>query len=177
VETCTSATLSTTNPTWIDPGMNPGLRGDRPATNDLSHGTAMVCVDKLISHFSHISSNTELFNFMQSPSLSLKKCYCWAGQDTNVSIMQQLSTKLYNIFLTLVWKECLQCKEVWSLFMGSIQIIQSSSELSFGFDQFEAELFTPPHAAPPNLSRPIEPALAQTLYEALVIFSKNMHHN
>jgi hypothetical protein len=37
---CPSATLSTTNPTWIDPGANPGLRGERPATNDLSHGTA-----------------------------------------------------------------------------------------------------------------------------------------
>jgi hypothetical protein len=32
--------LSTTNPTCIDPGANPGLRGVRPATNDLSHGTA-----------------------------------------------------------------------------------------------------------------------------------------
>jgi hypothetical protein len=38
-KTCPSATLSTTNPTWIDLGANPGLRGDRPATNDLSHGT------------------------------------------------------------------------------------------------------------------------------------------
>jgi hypothetical protein len=35
-----SATLSTTNPTWIDPGANPGLRGERPASNRLSHGTA-----------------------------------------------------------------------------------------------------------------------------------------
>jgi hypothetical protein len=34
------ATLSTTNPTWTDPGSNPGLRGKRPATNRLSHGTA-----------------------------------------------------------------------------------------------------------------------------------------
>jgi len=32
-----SATLSTTNPTWIDLGANSGLRGERPATNDLSH--------------------------------------------------------------------------------------------------------------------------------------------
>jgi hypothetical protein len=37
-KTCPSATLSTTNPTRIDPGANPGLRGERPATNDLSHG-------------------------------------------------------------------------------------------------------------------------------------------
>jgi hypothetical protein len=39
-ENLPSATLSTTNPTWIDPGANPGLRGERPATNRLSHGTA-----------------------------------------------------------------------------------------------------------------------------------------
>jgi hypothetical protein len=39
-KTCLSATLSTTNLTWTDPGSNPGLRGERPATNRLSHGTA-----------------------------------------------------------------------------------------------------------------------------------------
>jgi hypothetical protein len=38
-----SATLSTTNPTWIDPG----LRGERPATNRLSHGTALGCMNKV----------------------------------------------------------------------------------------------------------------------------------
>ena len=31
---------STTNPTWTDPGLNPGLRGGRPATNRLNHDTA-----------------------------------------------------------------------------------------------------------------------------------------
>jgi hypothetical protein len=40
-ENLPSATLYTTNPTWIDPGSNPGLRGERPATNRLSHGTAL----------------------------------------------------------------------------------------------------------------------------------------
>jgi hypothetical protein len=40
-KTCPSATLSTTNPTWIDPGENPGLRVERPATNRLSHGMAL----------------------------------------------------------------------------------------------------------------------------------------
>jgi hypothetical protein len=39
-KTCPSATLSSTNPTWTDPGSNPGPRGERPATNRLSHGTA-----------------------------------------------------------------------------------------------------------------------------------------
>jgi hypothetical protein len=42
-KTCPSATLSTTNPIWIEPGANPGHRGERPATNDLSHGTAIFC--------------------------------------------------------------------------------------------------------------------------------------
>jgi hypothetical protein len=43
-KTCPSATLSTTNPTWTESGSNPGLRGERPATNHLSHGTALyVC--------------------------------------------------------------------------------------------------------------------------------------
>jgi hypothetical protein len=35
-----SATLSTTNLTWIYLGANPGLSGERRATNRLSHGTA-----------------------------------------------------------------------------------------------------------------------------------------
>jgi hypothetical protein len=47
-KTCPSATLSTTNPIWIDPGTNPGLHGERPASNRLNHGTAYtlytVCV-------------------------------------------------------------------------------------------------------------------------------------
>ena len=39
---CPSATLTTTNLTWTDPGLNPGLRGERLATNRLSHGTATL---------------------------------------------------------------------------------------------------------------------------------------
>jgi hypothetical protein len=39
-KSCPSATLSTTNPTWIDPGANPGLRGERSAINNLRYGTA-----------------------------------------------------------------------------------------------------------------------------------------
>jgi hypothetical protein len=40
-KTCPSATLSTTNPTWPEPGANPGRRGGKPATNRLSHGAAL----------------------------------------------------------------------------------------------------------------------------------------
>jgi hypothetical protein len=38
-KTCPSAILCTTNTTWIDPGSNRRLRGERPATNHVSHGT------------------------------------------------------------------------------------------------------------------------------------------
>jgi hypothetical protein len=39
-KTCPSAILSTTNPTWTNPGSKLGLHGEMPATNRLSHGTA-----------------------------------------------------------------------------------------------------------------------------------------
>jgi hypothetical protein len=38
---CSSATLSTTNATRTEPDMNPGLCGERPVTNHLSHGMAI----------------------------------------------------------------------------------------------------------------------------------------
>jgi hypothetical protein len=41
-KTCHSATLSTTNPIWIDPKSNLGLRCERLATNRLSHGTVFL---------------------------------------------------------------------------------------------------------------------------------------
>jgi hypothetical protein len=31
IGTCPRATVSTTTPTWIEPGANPGLRGEGPA--------------------------------------------------------------------------------------------------------------------------------------------------
>jgi hypothetical protein len=43
-KTCTSATLSTTNPTWPDPGLNQGRRCGKPATNCLSYGAALSTI-------------------------------------------------------------------------------------------------------------------------------------
>jgi hypothetical protein len=55
-KTCPSATLSTTNLTWTNPGSNPGLRGGRPAVNRLSHVTAYLTL--VSSSFSprHVSA-------------------------------------------------------------------------------------------------------------------------
>jgi hypothetical protein len=35
---------------WIDPGANPGHRGERPATNRLSHGTALISTTNATSY-------------------------------------------------------------------------------------------------------------------------------
>jgi hypothetical protein len=42
-KTCPSATLSTTNPTWPEPGSTPGRRDGKPSTDDLSYGAACLC--------------------------------------------------------------------------------------------------------------------------------------
>jgi hypothetical protein len=39
-KTCPSDTSSTTNPTWIDPGVIPDVRGERASIYHLSYGTA-----------------------------------------------------------------------------------------------------------------------------------------
>jgi hypothetical protein len=41
-KTCPSATLSIRNPTWLDPSLNLGRRGGKPATNRLSCGAALT---------------------------------------------------------------------------------------------------------------------------------------
>jgi hypothetical protein len=42
-KTCPSATFCPSqNPTWPDPGLNPGRRGGKPATNRLSYGAAFI---------------------------------------------------------------------------------------------------------------------------------------
>jgi hypothetical protein len=46
-KTCPSATLSTTNLTWPDPGSSPARRGGKPAANRLSYGAAIYRVNGL----------------------------------------------------------------------------------------------------------------------------------
>jgi hypothetical protein len=44
IKTCPSATLTTTNPTWTDPGANLGLCDERP---EPSHGLICYHTEKL----------------------------------------------------------------------------------------------------------------------------------
>jgi hypothetical protein len=59
-KTCPSATLSTTNPTWNDPGSKPGLRGERPETNGLSHGMAHRSLLVRTKYSSHYELNSAI---------------------------------------------------------------------------------------------------------------------
>jgi hypothetical protein len=54
-ETCPSATLSTTNPTWRDTGSNYGLIGGKPATNRLSCGKTTV---ETVEHVLNVELNS-----------------------------------------------------------------------------------------------------------------------
>ena len=72
-KSCPSATLSKTNPTWTDPGSNPGIRGERSATNGLSIGTARaLCLMKgTIYEAPHCAIFPSLLLFLPFKS----KCY------------------------------------------------------------------------------------------------------
>jgi hypothetical protein len=54
-KTCPSATFSTTNPTWLDPDLNPCRCGGKPTTNRLSYGAAYVQLSNLLSKISYIT--------------------------------------------------------------------------------------------------------------------------
>jgi hypothetical protein len=63
---CPSPTLSTTNPTWPDPGSNPGLRDGKPATNRLSYGAAsQVRQSSIVFQFVHLLISSPSWKFIQ----------------------------------------------------------------------------------------------------------------
>jgi hypothetical protein len=67
---CPSVTFSTTKTTWTDPSANPGLRGERPATNRLSHNTANL-IHILSRHFHMIHFNIILPSMPRASECSL----------------------------------------------------------------------------------------------------------
>jgi hypothetical protein len=61
--TCSSATLSTTNPTWTDLGINLGLHGEWLATNYLSHDMVYVALINKAYH-----TKTQMTKYISSIS-------------------------------------------------------------------------------------------------------------
>jgi hypothetical protein len=63
------ATLCTTNPTWPDPGLNPGRRGGKPATKRFSYGAAITIL--YLSNICgpvHESQESPFFQAIQVPT-------------------------------------------------------------------------------------------------------------
>jgi hypothetical protein len=73
------ATLSTTNSTWTDPGSNPGLGGERPATDCLSHGTAFFILD--------LTSDS---SYMFTENMVPEKCINIPDQTKPISILTRV---------------------------------------------------------------------------------------
>jgi hypothetical protein len=60
-KTCAIVTLSTTNPTWTDPGANPGLLGERLVTNHLRHSMAhLMWYCWWLGHCHHVCTHPHL---------------------------------------------------------------------------------------------------------------------
>jgi hypothetical protein len=56
---CPNAALSTTNIPWACLGYNPALRGERPASNHLSHGAAVTRLLSLLLYLYVINLKDE----------------------------------------------------------------------------------------------------------------------
>jgi hypothetical protein len=97
-------------PTWNDPGPNTHLRGDRPSTNDLSHGTVYSylikhCMSEGVCHSPKSIGlcercSIENYRWVSSPCHSLQKQTRYrglAGGQILVSVYPRLSSSLFPI--------------------------------------------------------------------------------
>jgi hypothetical protein len=77
-ENLPSTTLSTTNPTWPDPGANPSRRGGKPATNRLSYGAALTTELPYKPEYKmtlYFSIEKPIFFYRMNMLFSCKVCY------------------------------------------------------------------------------------------------------
>jgi hypothetical protein len=85
-KTYPSATLSTTNPTWPDLGSNRGRRGGKPATNRLSYGTAVPCLNR------NIKLHLKMCAWPISVLCHFHWHFSWPGEYTcNLCFIQKIS--------------------------------------------------------------------------------------
>jgi hypothetical protein len=93
--------LSTTNPTWIDPGANPGLRCERSAANDLSHGTAPTCMGYSGTIFFVIPATTRDVYSIELGKLFL--CFeDWEDECPQFDARQNIQKYLYSLILAVI---------------------------------------------------------------------------
>jgi hypothetical protein len=81
-ENLPDATLSTTNPTWPDPGLNPGRRGRKPATNRFSYGAAELSVPSPWAKiFSSVRPGQEWWSYASTPTVFMAWCLINEAQE------------------------------------------------------------------------------------------------
>ena len=94
-KTCPSATLSTTNPTWTDPGLNPDLRGERPATNRQSHGTALHGMLQGKLHLCYLLTDIKYLNILTS--VTVRSNICYVKIFNSVPHSQKTATSMFRV--------------------------------------------------------------------------------
>ena len=72
---CTSATLSTTNPTISSRGLNPGLEVEGQKTNCPSNGTVLKCLDNTHNMLFYFTHNKRYKTQAQGAAKCVKLCY------------------------------------------------------------------------------------------------------
>jgi hypothetical protein len=120
-KTCPSATLPTTNPTWIDQGANPGLRGERPATNDLSHDTTLY----------HTVTGTRFFS---SPMI----CELFFRYDGYTIVVKAASLRIVQCVWSEMHKNSLTIDVICEYYHTSNRLIKFAATLTYNRGTLEA---------------------------------------
>jgi hypothetical protein len=118
-KTCPDATFSTTNPTWPDPGLNPGRRGGKPATNRFSYGAATRSPSTRGKTSGHIRCVMRLGGFQnQSGSGDERKVSLLSGIQPQSSSQKPDRASLTSVSGHTVyqWHVVLELLFVWALF-------------------------------------------------------------
>jgi hypothetical protein len=105
-KTCPSATLSITNPTWPDPGSNPGHCRGKPATNRLSYGAANFCslftdMNVLIIKLRNAFCCAVIIIFPQNIGTRYECILCFIYFETNIFARFIFFMLLFHYWLTL----------------------------------------------------------------------------
>jgi hypothetical protein len=105
-KTFPSATSSTTIPTWLDPVLNPGHRGGKPANNRLSYGAAIAqavsCYE--VPHYAAFLPFFTTFVSLFSPC-SILTSFIWSPAFSHTDFLMRC------IRLVYVWRVI--CLQIW----------------------------------------------------------------
>ena len=112
---------STTNTTWTDLGLNPGLCNDRPVSTHLSHGMAPSNLILLYFSLNNIWWRVQI---MRAPNLTHAVTKDGVGEITNINKLQSEGLRP----LTTSWQSCKNNIKLFFKNMVECGIVSCSSE-------------------------------------------------